>query len=537
MALSDTNNNYKNDTDTRISTDEPTKEAEDFREYSRKLSKIIINSEPRFTVGIYGEWGTGKTTIMQMIKEELDKNYSDNLETIWFDSWRYEREKYSAMIPLLRTIILTLESVIVRSKNNNKKKILQKVQKGFVKIIKAVIRNTELNINEIVGAGLTFDFGKILEEYASEGNVRVDQEKITFHKHVSDNLKEELDTIKKELNSDFRLIIFIDDLDRCTPERALEILESIKTFFDIEGIIYVIGIDPQTIGPIIKTKYENNPKIDGMHYLQKIVQLPFQIPVWSSVDLSNVIRNLVKEARLSESYSNEILKKTNQELIIKATQLNPRDIKRFINSIVLARDIYGQHNIRDIDKIIAIQAFYFHGHKWIEFLKLLIPYEHRIKFLMHFISLKETKLKDITVLDDLRKIIEDEKYKEKEKDYLYMLLVAPYREDKSLNEIYKKLIEIDDNDLFTFLKIASRPLLEIDKIESYLRIVDNSGITIERKDLLDIDSEKQLKLLQNQKVEEFNDYVRSGNVAVHLPYAVLHELKTTRNKISLFCAF
>jgi uncharacterized protein YjbI with pentapeptide repeats len=524
MALSYTNNknNYKNDTDTRIITDEPTKEAEDFREYSRKLSKIIINSKPRFTVGIYGDWGTGKTTIMQMLKKELDTNYSNNLETIWFDSWRYEREKYSAMIPLLRTIILTLQNVIVRSNDNNKKKILQKMQKGFVKMTKAVISNTGLNISGIVGAGLTFDFGKILDEYTSEGNVRVDQEKITFHKHVSDNLKEELENIKKELNADFRLVIFIDDLDRCTPERALEILESIKTFFDIEGIIYVIGIDPQTIGPIIKTKYENNPKIDGMHYLQKIVQLPFQIPVWSSVDLSNVIRNLVKEARLSESYSNEILKDTNQELIIKATQLNPRDIKRFINSIVLARDIYGQ-DIKDIDKIIAIQAFYFHGRKWIEFLKLLIPYEQRVKFLTHFILLVERKLKDITILDDLRNIIEDEKYKEKE-DYLYKSLVDSYRNDKSLNDVYKELIDKNDNDLFTFLKIASIPLLKIDKIESYLRIVDTTGITVKRKDFKDTDIEKQLKLLQSQEVKEFNDYY-GENVLVHLPYAELQKQK------------
>ena len=75
MALSYTNskNNYKIDTDTRIITDEPTKEATDFRGYSQKLSKIIVNSKPRFTVGIYGDWGTGKTTIMQMLKEELDK--------------------------------------------------------------------------------------------------------------------------------------------------------------------------------------------------------------------------------------------------------------------------------------------------------------------------------------------------------------------------------------------------------------------------------------------------------------------------------
>ena len=94
-----------------------------------------------------------------------------------------------------------------------------------------------------ISAGLTLDFAKILDEYSSEGHVYVNQEKIFFHKHVSDYLKEELDGIKNT----HRLVIFIDDLDRCTPEGALEILESIKTFFDIEGIIYVIGMDPSTI--------------------------------------------------------------------------------------------------------------------------------------------------------------------------------------------------------------------------------------------------------------------------------------------------
>ena len=68
---------------------------------------------------------------------------------------------------------------------------------------------------------------------------------------------------------DFRLVIFVDDLDRCTPEKALELLESIKTFFDIEGIIYVIGMDPATIDPIMRTKYGENSKIDGLDYLTK----------------------------------------------------------------------------------------------------------------------------------------------------------------------------------------------------------------------------------------------------------------------------
>lgn len=72
-------------------------------------------------------------------------------------------------------------------------------------------------------------------------------------RYVSEYLKEELDSIKNK----HRFIIFIDDLDRGTPERALESLESVKTFFDIEGIIYVIGMDPSTIDPIIRVKWWN----------------------------------------------------------------------------------------------------------------------------------------------------------------------------------------------------------------------------------------------------------------------------------------
>ena len=537
------NRNNKNSNDnedqTRIITDEPTiEDAPDFIEYSQKLSKIIINSNPQFTVGIFGDWGTGKTTLMQMIKEEIktNKEYSKKATTIWFDSWRYEKEEYSLMIPLLRTIILTLHEVIIDiSTDNEKKKSLQKVQKGFVKMIKAIIMNTTLNLeagsgfkftknnNEIenkISVGLTADIGKILDEYKSEGNIWFNQQKISFHKHVSDNLKEALENIKNK----HRLIIFIDDLDRCTPERALEILESIKTFFDIEGIIYVIGMDPSTIDSIINTKYGNNSRIDGLHYLEKIVQLQFQIPLWSSFDLSNMIKNLVNKAGLSDSYSEEILKENNQELIKKATQLNPRDIKRFINSIVLAREFYGQ-DIKDIEKIIAIQAFYFHGRKWIDFLKLLIPYGQRIKFLMHFIALLEIKSKDITILKDLTKIIKDDNYKEKKEGYLYESLIETYRNDKLLNDIYNKLIEIDDNDLFAFLQIASVPLLKIDTIDSYLRIVDTTGLTIKGKDVKEIDSKKPLEYLLNGQVKEFNDYRKNKNFFIHLPYADLQKRK------------
>lgn len=77
-------------------------------------------------------------------------------------------------------------------------------------------------------------------------------------KKQEENIEE---NIELEERRKFKIVIFIDDLDRCTPGRALEILESIKTFFDIEGIICVIGMDPATIDPIIHSKYGEIPRL------------------------------------------------------------------------------------------------------------------------------------------------------------------------------------------------------------------------------------------------------------------------------------
>ena len=75
----------------KIITDEPSENIKilDFDKYSIKLAKIIRDSFPRFTVGIYGGWGTGKTTLMQHLRSQLEKN--DKIVTVWFDAWRMKK--------------------------------------------------------------------------------------------------------------------------------------------------------------------------------------------------------------------------------------------------------------------------------------------------------------------------------------------------------------------------------------------------------------------------------------------------------------
>jgi uncharacterized protein YjbI with pentapeptide repeats len=140
---------------------------------------------------------------------------------------------------------------------------------------------------------------------------------------------------------------------------------------------------------------------------------------------------------------------------------------------------------------------------------------------MHFILLLE--IKDITDLNDLIKIMKDDNYKENEDDQyqLYIPLIETYKNLKFLNNIYSKLIEIDDVNLFKFLKIASVPLLKIDKKDNYLRMADTAGLTINKKDLKEIDSKRQIGYLKNNQVKEFNEYRKKNPILIHLPYAYL----------------
>jgi uncharacterized protein YjbI with pentapeptide repeats len=500
----------------RIITDEPLTAAPDLNRYSKSLSNIMVNSLPRLTVGIYGGWGTGKTSLMKMIQNYLDENYKDDILTIWFDAWRYEYEKYLAIIPLVRTIKVRIDNKIFHDLQD-KKPIsagLKKLKEGFTKTLDGLSKSVNLNAS-LSGVGASLDVDKLTDILGSEGSITLDGEKVYYRRqHITDYLAGYIKEFRDGVGAR-RIIIFIDDLDRCLPEKALELLESIKTFFDMEGIVFVIGIDPSTIDPITQTKYGKDSKIDGMKYLQKIVQLPYTMPLWNAGRLSDTITNMIKNTHLPNNVIEKVRDTKMQELIIKATELNPRDVKRFINSIVISHELYG-HEIDDIEKIIVIQAFYFHGEKWIEFLRLLIPYQQRIAFLTHFILWLEKESTNISNLYDLKNILADNKNLEKD-DYIYKSLT-----DKSLLDIYKKLIDIGDNELFTFLIVSKVTLLRIDKIERYLMVSDPVGMTNKVEKFLDIDSGKQLNLLRNGQVTEFNKYLAQG-IPIHLPFEELSD--------------
>jgi hypothetical protein len=155
------------------------------------------------------------------------------------------------------------------------------LRKGFEKTLNAFIESTNLSLSIGSYGSAAIDLAKFRDVLKADGQpIKVHNERIFAHNiHVTGYIKNSLSMLRDpDLggNKNSRIVAFIDDLDRCTPDNALELLESMKSFFDIEGIVYVIGMDSANINSIVNRKYGDDFSKES-DYMQKIVQLPFNI--------------------------------------------------------------------------------------------------------------------------------------------------------------------------------------------------------------------------------------------------------------------
>jgi hypothetical protein len=213
---------------------------------------------------------------MKMIRNELDQGkkmmpdivHENKILTVWFDAWKYEREEHLAVIPFLRTIRIALQE-----SENSKIGKWQRVLSGLDLTLNAFVKSTKITygIKDVIS--VETDFGKVADYRKSNGSIGDNVNILYYDANLFlEKAFNDVRTLEDgSIDDEFRIVVFIDDLDRCSPERALEVLESIKTFFDMEGFVFVVGMNYKTIGTLVKRKYAENPDITGSGYLSKIV--------------------------------------------------------------------------------------------------------------------------------------------------------------------------------------------------------------------------------------------------------------------------
>jgi len=294
-------------------SDNPQKQIQDdkfgFKEYVQILGESIIDiNDLPFTVGIFGEWGTGKTTLMYYLENWFKEK---DIKTIWLNPWKYDR-KEELWAAIIRELLLE-----IADKDD-------KLEKKIIELLK------KMSCVAIQG-GLSYMSGGLLA-----GSFETFRENIANAKRHEHEFLHKFDDEFKNLVKEFignngknkKIVIFIDDLDRCKPENAISVLESLKLYLDNEYCIFVLGVDRVIIEKGIQLLYGDRIEISGREYLDKIIQLSFYIPPIQYEKLNGYL----SKSTLTDEYSEQIW-----SLINFGFGGNPRKAKRFVNSYHLLK--------------------------------------------------------------------------------------------------------------------------------------------------------------------------------------------------------
>lgn len=393
-----------------------------------KLSETIISIMNEqdlrpLTIGVYGQWGVGKSSVLSLINAK----FVDDEDTLCltFNGWLFQgyEDTRSAL----------MESVVseLMKKQPKDQKVLRLGKKLLkrIKWLKVAKLGGSLTLTALTGLPATALLGipgflKDAKDFFSPkeepGETKVTVEKDSddsFLKEAEDTVPGQINAFRKELKELIetskvsRVVVLVDELDRCLPTSVIDILEAIRLFLFVEGTVFVLAADEQMIEYAVRKHYPDLPLSQAdytKHYLEKLVQIPIRVPSLNQFQTKNYIKLLLLQYELQSKKEKftEILtalesSRTNpyenvdisaefissqlpgrdtqiQRSIMIAEQLgailanelrgNPRNIKRFLNTIFLRLRVAIIYKIPDKVKLDALAKLLllerFHDNEW-----------------------------------------------------------------------------------------------------------------------------------------------------------------------------
>ena len=333
-----------------------------FAEFASAFKDIIEGSEPRFSIGIFGGWGAGKTTLMMEILNKLDEKKS---VTVPFSAWRYEKEEH-LIIPLLDVVRDSLNHWAKKRGGRHIKKVVAKTAAVIGGVTESILRGVSIKAGIPKVLELSFDANKALSAVTIQGKKAAQREAPrSFYFASFESLKACFTEFHKASDG-VRIVVFIVDLDRCLPESALEVLESMKLFFDFDGFVFVVGLDQQVVEWCIDNRYaryqvsdtDDGFRIRGADYIKKIFQVPFALPPVAQVEAKVLLQAIIENGNIHIDQQRDLQDRLRPHLehLLAGGSANLRDIKRFLNSYTLIMKV---HQGLDPDVVLALQTIAF----------------------------------------------------------------------------------------------------------------------------------------------------------------------------------
>jgi ABC-type dipeptide/oligopeptide/nickel transport system ATPase component len=355
------------------------------------LTEIIRQNEASFTLGIFGEWGSGKTTLMNAIQERLSP--LPGIICVEFSAWRFEREP-SLLVPLLDNIRGGLAAWAERASDagSAKERVTQAAERmGRIARALAAGLSAEVGLPGAVKVGYDLDKGMTALQAS-----RAPSKPQSLYVAAFEELKRAIGELNEPPKPDaesthhgprrgswrqrrrrpqsgaadpagaagqagpatpaetgIRVVVFVDDLDRCLPDKALEVLESMKLFFDIDGFVFVAGVDEYILRNAVGSRLRHLTETRGAagpgagsqrpqaslaelerEYLDKIIQLPYRLSQPTTSELETLLTSYYQKASAETKKQQRAVTKYVEHLSASG-YINPRKIKRFLNTFTL----------------------------------------------------------------------------------------------------------------------------------------------------------------------------------------------------------
>jgi hypothetical protein len=304
-------------------SDHPVGPGEDrlgFLSMADALGRVVLaeHTTTPFTVGIQGGWGSGKSSLMRLVGAAVEASADRTVEgtgqriiarTVWYNAWTSEGA--SALSGLIRSVLLELDPSVLR----------RLVRRG---------RSSPWAHLAVAAAGSMFGVGHLVDvvwrQFGTDKDTRNE-----IRQQLSAAMDEWVERGQRagQLR---RLVVFIDDLDRCSPDNIREVFEAIRVYLDAPGFIFVIGYDSAVVHDVLLTRGEGATTYRS--YLEKIIQVDFVLPTPDADQARRLARACVRQSGASD-----LLGEDEVTLMIERSGRNPRRLKRFLNAFVLARQL------------------------------------------------------------------------------------------------------------------------------------------------------------------------------------------------------
>lgn len=228
-------------------------------DYAKRIAETISSrtSKDNIVFGLYGKWGEGKSSVLRFIENELDK---EKTLTVHFNPWRYGDED-GLLIEYFQTLAKALDKNIY-SRKNRSFKFLKKFFSFTGELSKLAYVDTKA-IGNILPQGNINQFKKRTEEFLTESNQK--------------------------------LIVFIDDIDRLDKDELFTLFRLIKLTADFSNTVYILSFDKEMVAKAIGQRFGNGDDLDGSSFLEKIIQIPVELPYFRDSELRGYTLGLVDE--------------------------------------------------------------------------------------------------------------------------------------------------------------------------------------------------------------------------------------------------